>query len=329
MIPKHEPSPRVSIGLPVHNGENYLAEALDSILNQTFTDFELIISDNCSTDGTSAICQGYAARDARIRYERRSANLGAVGNFNYVFEVARGEYFKWAAHDDVCEPRFLEACVDILDANPAVAWCHTRSDMVDASGRTLLDRLPEDAPELARQADGSIWWDAPPRVDYDSPAPHRRFAGVLLGTNWCIDCFGLIRSSALRKTRLFEPYYGSEKVLMGALSLVGRYQQADPLLFAQRIHAEASSSLDSAAAQDAFTSTNNAKPLFSARLALVLAHARTVSHAELTWTEKLRCWGVVVRYLLQVRKWKRIAMMTLLGGGVGGGGKRTLERATQ
>src|SRR4051794_3298661 len=95
------PPPKLSIGLPVYNGENFLAHAVDSILAQDFRDFELIISDNASTDRTAEICRGYAESDPRVRYVRFETNQGGSRNFCYVFELARGEYFKWAAHDDV------------------------------------------------------------------------------------------------------------------------------------------------------------------------------------------------------------------------------------
>ena len=97
-------SPLVSIGLPVYNGDRYLAEALDSILAQSFADFELIISDNASTDGTQDICETYARRDERIVYSRLPENLGAAPNYNRLVEMARGELFKWAAHDDRIKP---------------------------------------------------------------------------------------------------------------------------------------------------------------------------------------------------------------------------------
>ena len=77
--------PRVSIGMPVYNGENYLAQALDSLLAQTFTDFEIVICGNASTDGTEALCREYAERDARIVYRRNESNVGAAANFNKVF----------------------------------------------------------------------------------------------------------------------------------------------------------------------------------------------------------------------------------------------------
>src|ERR1700739_3978805 len=109
--------PRVCIGLPVYNGENYLAAAIESILAQSFADFELIISDNSSTDSTGDISRSYARRDARIRYVLQPHNLGAIANYNVVFGMADCEYFKWAAHDDLLAPRFLEECVNGLDTN--------------------------------------------------------------------------------------------------------------------------------------------------------------------------------------------------------------------
>src|SRR5262245_45018612 len=100
-------TPRVSIGLPIFNGEKYVAQAFDSILAQTYADFELIISDNASTDQTEAICQAYANRDRRIRYYRNNRNLGAAANYNRVFDLSTGVYFKWAAHDDIVLPTFV------------------------------------------------------------------------------------------------------------------------------------------------------------------------------------------------------------------------------
>jgi glycosyltransferase involved in cell wall biosynthesis len=99
--------PRVSIGLPVYNGQNYLRCALDSILQQDYTDFELIISDTASADASPGICQELARKDGRVRYYRNETNIGARGNYNRVFELARGEFFKWASHDDEFHPSGL------------------------------------------------------------------------------------------------------------------------------------------------------------------------------------------------------------------------------
>ena len=105
--------PRVSIGLPVYNGERYLRESIDSILAQTFQDFELVVCDNASTDETARICEEYAERDPRVRYFRNARNIGGINNANLTFERSRGDLFRWAAHDDVCAPVLLERCVQV------------------------------------------------------------------------------------------------------------------------------------------------------------------------------------------------------------------------
>ena len=112
------PLPLISIGMPVYNGEVTLKRTIDSVLGQSFSDFELIISDNCSTDSTAAICQEYADGDRRIRYIRQQVNIGAAQNFKCVFEQAKGKYFMWAACDDVRSPDFLEENVRFLEVNP-------------------------------------------------------------------------------------------------------------------------------------------------------------------------------------------------------------------
>lgn len=109
--------PLVSIGLPVYNGEKYLDEALKSLLAQSYKNFELIISDNCSTDKTSSICMKYKKKDKRIRYIRQKNNIGAVNNFNFVLNKSKGKYFMWAAHDDIWEPKFVQLIVNDLEKN--------------------------------------------------------------------------------------------------------------------------------------------------------------------------------------------------------------------
>src|SRR5690606_4946715 len=126
-----------SIGLPVYNAQAYLAHALDSLLGQTYRDFELVISDNASTDRTEAICRDYAARDARVRYVRQAENQGANWNFNEVFRLARGELFKWAASDDLCEPTLMEKCVAVLDARPDVMGVQATTVEIGPDGRRL------------------------------------------------------------------------------------------------------------------------------------------------------------------------------------------------
>src|SRR6267142_5432239 len=99
--------PKVSVGLPVYNGEKYLPNTLKRLLEQDFEDFELIVSDNASTDGTPEICRMFAEQDPRVHYVRNEANIGLAANHNRTFELSRGELFKWAAHDDDFPPAML------------------------------------------------------------------------------------------------------------------------------------------------------------------------------------------------------------------------------
>jgi glycosyltransferase involved in cell wall biosynthesis len=130
--------PKVSIGMPVYNGKKYIREALDSLLAQTFTDFELIISDNASTDGTEDICREYVKKDSRVRYVRQSQNMRAVWNFNFVLEEARGEYFMWASHDDCWNSRYLRVCFDTFDRSSKIVLVSTFYQSVNPQSGKLL-----------------------------------------------------------------------------------------------------------------------------------------------------------------------------------------------
>jgi len=213
--------PRVSIGLPVFNGENYLEEALDSILAQTYSDFELIISDNASTDQTPEICRAYAARDPRIHCYRNAQNLGAAKNFNRVFELSSGEYFKWAAHDDLIAPDFLLKCVQVLDQDPTVVLCHSKVKFIDESG------------EVSANYDIKL-------CNVDSPKPQDRFGDLIMMHHWCFDVFGLIRAKALKMTPLIASYIESDRALLVELGLLGRFYELPEHLFFSREHKERS-----------------------------------------------------------------------------------------
>src|SRR4051812_44240337 len=102
-----EHTPLVSIGLPVYNGEKYIAEAIESLLSQDYTNIEIIISDNASTDNTPQICQQYQHKNPRIRYFRNDTNIGASNNFNRTFELSKGEFFMWAAYDDLRDQTYI------------------------------------------------------------------------------------------------------------------------------------------------------------------------------------------------------------------------------
>jgi glycosyltransferase involved in cell wall biosynthesis len=210
--------PRVSIGMPVRNGEPFLEQAVDSILAQTFTDFELVVADNASTDSTARICTEYAGRDPRVRYVRHDVDIGAAANFRHVFELSRAPYFKWAAHDDAIAPEFLERCVAVLDADPSIVVCQTLVRIIDAAGRVVGD----DDTQVPRA--GS--WQ-----------PHERFADLVRYDYCCYEVLGLIRSSVLRQTRLIADFIASDRSLRAELGLRGRYHEVPELLFLSRDHA--------------------------------------------------------------------------------------------
>jgi glycosyltransferase involved in cell wall biosynthesis len=208
--------PRVSIGLPVYNGEGFLGETLESILGQTYENFELIICDNASTDRTAEICRSFADRDSRIRYYRNETNLGAARNFNRVFSLAGGEYFKWWAHDDLCGAEFLARCVEVLDSDPTVVLCYTRVGTIDREGRPIPNgEIPLCAVSIK---------------------PRDRFYDILQA-HMCYEIFGLIRRSVLEKTELMGNFAHGDGVLLARLGLLGRFHEVSECLFFSRRHA--------------------------------------------------------------------------------------------
>ncbi|MCG6869567.1 MAG: glycosyltransferase [Gammaproteobacteria bacterium] len=216
-------SPRVSIGLPVYNGERFVGAALDSICNQTFDDFELIISDNASRDRTQEICERYAEKDGRIRYFRNEANIGAGNNFNRVYDLSKGTYFKWMAHDDVLAPTFLRECVSVLDKDETAVLSHPKASIIDENG----ERLKEYGVVLKT----------------DAAAAHRRFAEIVLSRHNCYQVFGLIRSGLLGRTQLIGNYTGSDRNLLAELSLLGIFVEVPDVLVFYRHHPGRSMSL--------------------------------------------------------------------------------------
>ena len=207
----------MSIGLPVHDGEPHLRAAIDSILGQSFTDFELVISDNASTDGSEAICRAYATSDPRIRYFRSATNVGATRNFNQAFAHARARYFKWAAHDDVIAPTFVERCVEVLDRDPGVVLCHSHTRIIDERGARVGDYVYS-----AGYASGDL--------------PSQRFRDMLAEDRWCFELFGLIRAETMRATDLLGAYVGSDRGFLAELAMRGRFAVLPECLFSNRDH---------------------------------------------------------------------------------------------
>ncbi|MEA5617315.1 glycosyltransferase family 2 protein [Cronbergia sp. UHCC 0137] len=280
--------PKLSIGLPVYNGEKYLQESLDSLLAQTFEDFELIISDNASTDKTEEICRTYAAQDKRIRYYRNETNIGCAGNFNRVVELASSEYFKWAAYDDLHAPDMVQKCIDVLEKDPTYILCHSQTSFIDEQGNFF-------------QHYGI-------KLNTNLVKPHERFH-ELLTKHLCYQMYGVIRHSALKKIPPMGGYGNADGILLLRLGLLGRFYEIPEYLFFARCHPGQSLSMFF----PNYLSFNNNNPQYSLNMLpnfydyavwfdssnkgkLLLPHWRilkeywfSINQSELNWYERLCC----------------------------------------
>jgi glycosyltransferase involved in cell wall biosynthesis len=199
----------------VFNGEKYLSQALDALLAQTYTDFELIISDNASTDSTEDICRAYADKDERIRYLRQPVNVGAAPNHNLLVPLARGRYFKWAAHDDLYDPELFRLCVEALEQHPDVVLAHSWDAIIDADGRVLRE--------------------VPYELDTADPRPAVRL-GSLLRVPGGNDFYGVMRTDVLRGVRPHGTYYNADRTFVAELVLHGPFYQVPQTLYFRRDH---------------------------------------------------------------------------------------------
>lgn len=220
LVDSTSPTPLVSIGLPVFNGEQYVRHAIASMLAQDVVDLELIISDNGSTDATERICREIAERDPRVRYVRSTTNRGAAWNYNRVFELARGTYFKWAAHDDVCHPSFVSSCIERLSEFADASLCYSNTARIDDVGN-----------EFRR--------DEPTSVACELTA-QERIRSLLMNPTPCFEVFGVMRREQLADTGLIGPYTGSDTVLLVELALRGRFVRVDDYMFFNREHEDRS-----------------------------------------------------------------------------------------
>ena len=282
--------PLVSVGLFVYNGERFLEESLNSILNQTFTNFELIISDNASTDRTGEIARKYAERDTRIRYHRAEKNMGAGWNARRVYELAMGRYFKWAAVDDLIEPDLLRRCVEILESDAGSVVAYARTKEVDEDGHFIRDYV---TPVMA-----------------DSTDPVERFRQMVLIDHYCYQIYGLMRMSALRRIPPQGIYVNGDRVLLARMSLLGRFHEISEPLFTSRHHSAQStktlparlqqprrlritrrhSALPSAEWWDPAKNRTISFPEFRQLFEYILS----ISRSELSAGQKFRCYPILL-----------------------------------
>jgi glycosyltransferase involved in cell wall biosynthesis len=271
--------PRLSVGLPVYNSSAYVAESIEAILGQTFKDFDLIISDNASTDDTGDICRRYLKQDSRVRYFRQRKNVGLSPNHNFCVKQSEAELFKWAAGDDLYARDLLEKCVAALDENPKVVLAHSWTAMIDGNGDVF-------------QANSYPLRTSAPR------APERFRS--LLNDSGGDDDGGVIRREVLLKTAMKESYHHADRTFIAELSLYGPfYQEPDWLYFrrdhpdrAERAHPGIRARCANMDPKRANRWLNPAPRLFAEYIG---AYIRMVHRAPLTPAERRECY----RYLTE------------------------------
>jgi glycosyltransferase involved in cell wall biosynthesis len=268
------PAPRVSIGLPVYNGERYLPETLSSIAAQTFRDYELIICDNASTDATSEIARACVAQDARVRYVRSATNLGLGRNFRRGLELATGQYFKWATHDDPLDPEFLARCVEVLDRDPSVVLAYPRTKLIDAAGAVISE------------------YDN--RLHLPHPTAAARFTALHERLGLCNAQLGVIRTEVLRRIAPYGTYVASDICLLAELTLYGKFWEVPEFLFFRRLHEDASSRKNLAELQ-VYYEPHRPAGVWMRNWRHLWEHVLAVRRAPLPASEKARLGWVILR----------------------------------
>jgi glycosyltransferase involved in cell wall biosynthesis len=268
-------TPKVSIGMPVFNAERFVGRAIRSILEQTYADLELIVSDNASTDRTREICEEMARQDPRMRLVTNPSNIGAAANFNQVLTLSRGTYFKWACGDDWCAPMMVERCVAVLDANPDVVACFGRVQIVDEQGNPV--RLHSD------------------ELDLRTPDVRTRLR-LAIGHGGLLHVLqGLMRADVLKRIGHMLAFYTSDVVLMAELALWGKFHEVDePLLF-RRMHPGAANAMTSSAERLAHLDPRRNARFHMVRSRRLWEHARSVGRCPEGPVMKLRLWEVVLK----------------------------------
>jgi glycosyltransferase involved in cell wall biosynthesis len=213
--------PKVSIAVPVYNCEKFVAQSVESLLAQTYGDFELVISDNASTDNSEEVCRRYEALDKRVRYVRRTENIGGPGNFRYVFSLCSGQYHKWSTADDHWHPNFLQEAVDVLDKQPDVVLCYPKTQLINSQGEKLND------------------YDDNLNLLQDSPRTRFRELYRLIGL--CNAHLGLLRRDAMSQTRLIAGHWASDIDFLAEMALRGKFVLLPEIRFFRRFHPASSS----------------------------------------------------------------------------------------
>jgi len=275
--------------MPVFNGENYIEPAIRSILDQTYQDFELVICDNASQDGTEGICRSYAEKDPRVKYRRNDENVGAAGNFNLTVHLSGGEYFKWAAHDDTLAPEYLERCLEVLEQDRRVILAFPKTILVDHYGD------PVSKYEVNMN-------------NIMSESASKRFRDLILINHWGVEIFGLFRKSVLESTGLLESFPGSDRTIMAELALMGRFYEIPEYLFYSRDHSERSTRTGTIHTRAGWWDTKKTGQTVFPQWRLFYELIKIVKRSGLPSGEKTACYSCVLKWLASNHNWARMLM---------------------
>lgn len=274
--------PRVSIGMPLYNREKYVGAAIESHLCQTYPDFELIITDNASTDGSEEICRAYAAKDSRVKFFKNPENLGATGNYRRCWELSTGEFFRWTPSDDMVSPNLLERAVAVLDQDPSVFVAYPRTKLINAKGEIIGDF--DERLHLMEDRASERW-----------KGVHRN---IRLGNLH----YGLNRADKFRKTGLMRNYNGGDFPLIAEMSLYGKFYEIQDAFFYRRMHEEASSALKDGADVMAFYDPKKREEFFLYYWTHFGADLKSVFRAPISLSEKFRIYAFQARCLVWGRQ---------------------------
>jgi glycosyltransferase involved in cell wall biosynthesis len=264
------------------------------LLAQTFDDLEILISDNGSTDGTEEIARSFVARDPRFRYERADENRGASWNYQNVVRQTTGEYFKWATHDDLLAPTYIERCVEALDAAPpSVVLVYPRTQIIDEEGNPV--RVYDD------------------NLDIRLTTPHARLGHLVRHIVMANASFGLIRRSALAQTRLLDAFPSADYIMMAELALLGEFWELPEVLFSRREHRSMSrfANRTAEAVAEWFKPGSGADRSRKEYWRVFFEHFNSIRRLPLGHAERVRCVGAFAPVFL--RRHGRRMLYELIG----------------
>ena len=265
--------PLVSIGVPVYNGEKTIAKALDALIAQDYSNLEIIISDNASTDATQELCRKYTLKDTRVTYKRVKKNHGSGWNFNNVMELSSGKYFMWAAVDDERELSFVSACVEKMEQSPDAVVCQAHTAMYIEGREERLCVVHTNS--------------------FDKLTSSVEYYRETLTQNPAMSIYGLYRLSAMHKTHMLEKFLGSDIAFVQEISIYGNIVQVPRVLFNYYGREKWNTIHDD---YYVFTGEKKKPWWYLSFIVLFCHHCRRVALSAIPIRVKVRLWSVLFKH---------------------------------